>query len=70
MKSSWPAPDTIWNKKGTIQTVLQGAAAIPLKELDDSANVQGDIRPIEGVLGEAKAILGNGRHAPPAEDFY
>lgn len=49
---------------------LVGKKMVPIKDLDDSADVQGVIRPIEDVLGEADAILGNGRHAPPAEEIF
>jgi protein LTV1 len=49
---------------------LVGTKMIPVKELDDSANVHGAIRPIEDVIGEANAVLGVGRHAPPAEEIF
>lgn len=49
---------------------LVGTKMVPLKQLDDSADVHGDIRPIEDVLGEANDVLRNGRHAPPAEEIF
>jgi protein LTV1 len=49
---------------------LVGTKMVPLKNLDDNADVQGDIRPISDVLGEADEVLGVGRHAPPAEEIF
>ncbi len=49
---------------------LVGTKMIPLKELNDTCDVHGGIRPIQEVLGEADAILGSGRHAPPAEEIF
>jgi protein LTV1 len=49
---------------------LVGTRMVPVKDLDDNADVQGEIRPISDVLGEADALLGGGRFAPPAEEIF
>lgn len=57
-------------KGGSGFAALVGTKMIPAKEIDEKANVQGDIRPIDEVLGEADHVLGAGRHAPPAEEIF
>ena len=49
---------------------LVGTKMVPVKDLDDNADVQGAIRPISDVLGEADEVLGSGRYAPPAEEIF
>lgn len=51
-------------------SALVGTKMVPLKNLDESAPVHEDIRPIEDVLGEADGVLGQGKAAPPAEEIF
>lgn len=59
------------NNGGSGFSALVGTKMIPVKELDKMENPPRDeIQPIEAVLGEADATLGNGRSAPPAEEVF
>lgn len=57
-------------KGGSGFAALVGTTMVPVKDLDDNADVQGDIRPISDLLGEADEILGSGHRAPPAEEVF
>lgn len=49
---------------------LVGTKMVPLKEIDDTAELHEGIRPIQEVLGEADDILNGGWRAPPAEEIF
>eukprot|EP00934_Nitzschia_sp_Nitz4_P003918 Nitzschia sp. Nitz4//scaffold3_size479765//417414//422217//NITZ4_000178-RA/size479765-processed-gene-1.550-mRNA-1//-1//CDS//3329550992//3908//frame0 len=57
------------NRGGSGFSALVGTRMVPAKEIDEAMmNVQGEMKPISDVLGEADEILGNGWKAPPAEE--
>jgi len=58
------------NIGGSSFAALVGTKMVPLKDLDEDADVQGTIRPISDILGEADEVLGRGKHAPPAEEVF
>jgi protein LTV1 len=59
------------NRGGNGFSALVGTKMVPVKELEKMENPpQDDIQPIEALLGDADAILGNGRAAPPAEEVF